>query len=68
MVLYRFFFLRDGRPINQMVRDFADDLDALDAAREFCQDHVVEVYREMEFVARVKQGDAPLNVKDSRSL
>ena len=46
MALYKFFQFRDGELLGSVKRDCIDDLDALDAARELCRDHVVEVYCE----------------------
>lgn len=67
MALYKLFLFRDGELVGEIQRHCGDDLDALDAARALCRDHVIEVYSELRFVARVKQGDKPLTVKDARS-
>ena len=68
MPLYRLLLIRDGEPVGSVARHFADDLDALDAARSLCGDQAVEIYREVDLVGRLKQGDALLTVKDLRSL
>ena len=68
MAVYRLFFIRDGEPVGQITRHCSDDLDALDAARQMSRDYTVEVYAETRLVARVKQGDAPLSLKDKHSL
>lgn len=67
VALYKLFLLRDGDWSARSKRHCADDLDALEAARALCRDHVVEVYADARLVARVKQGDEPLTVKDARS-
>ena len=67
MALYKLFLFRDGEVVGEVKRHCSDDLDALDAAREQCRDYVVEVYCELRLVARLKQGDEPLTVKDPRS-
>jgi len=67
MAMYRLFLIRDGEPMAQVLRDCADDLDAPELARTLCTKHVVEVYCYERLVARVKQGDEPLNVNDARS-
>jgi hypothetical protein len=68
MALYKLFLFRDGEVVGEVKRHCGDDLDALDAARALCRDHLVEVYSELRLVARVKQGDAALSVKDPYSL
>ena len=67
MALYDLFLFRDGEFVGAVQRQCAEDLDALNAARALCKDHLVEVYSEERFVARVKRGDEPLTVKDTRS-
>ena len=68
MALYKFFLFRDGEVVSQLERDCGDDLDALDAARSLSRNHVVEVYSELRFVARLKEHDAALNAMDLSSL
>ena len=68
MALYRLFLFRDGELVGEVKRHCADDLDALEAARALCDYHVVEVYCELRFIARVKQDDPPLRVRDWSSL
>lgn len=67
MALYKLFLFRDNELVGEIKRHCADDLDALDAARALCRDHMIEVYSELRFVARMKQHDEPLTVKDARS-
>ena len=57
MALYKFFLFRDGEVVGQVERHCGDDLDALDAARGLSRDHVIEVYSELRFVARLKEHD-----------
>jgi hypothetical protein len=64
MAVYKFFLLRDGKPLEMVNRDLADDLEALEEARSLCHDHVVEVYEDIHLVARVKQANEPLNASD----
>jgi hypothetical protein len=67
MALYKLSLLRDGELVKRVWHDLADDLHALELARTFCRDHVVEVYEGVRLVARVKKGDEPLNVTQSFS-
>jgi hypothetical protein len=67
MALYKIFLMRDGEPVEEIERDFAEDLDALEAARALARDHVVEVYSDIRLVTRVKQGDEAPTVTDARS-
>lgn len=45
-----------------------DDLDALAEAEKICQANTVEIWQGARCVARVKQGNAPLNESDRTSL
>ena len=67
MAAYCLLLFRDGELARKEKRHYADDLDALDAARLLSRDYAVEVYLDNNFVARVKLGDAPLDVGDLRS-
>jgi len=67
LAAYCLLLFRDGELTRKEERHFADDLDALDAARRLSQDYAVEVYLDNIFVARVKLGDAPLDVGDLQS-
>lgn len=60
MAHYTLSLIRDGEAIRQVNRECGDDLDALDAALLLCRDHVVEVYAESRFVARIEAGEEPL--------
>ncbi|MEI9932310.1 MAG: hypothetical protein WDM89_17660 [Rhizomicrobium sp.] len=66
---YKFYFLDDqGHIFRAQDHLLRDDLDALAAAKKLCNDHIVEVWQGAREVARVKQGDEPLNACDARSL
>jgi len=67
MAHYTLSLIRDGEAIRQVNRECGDDLDALDAALLLCRDHVVEVYAESRFVARIEAGEEPLPSKGARS-
>ena len=62
MAAYKLFLWRDGELVGEVKRHCADVLDALDAARGLCRDHMVEVYADARLVGRVKQGDKPLTL------
>jgi hypothetical protein len=62
--LYSLFRFRASELVDRLDREYADDLDALDAAQELCNEHTVEVYDANRFVARVKQGHELINVRD----
>ena len=64
MRLYSLFRFRSSELFDRLDREYADDLDALDAAQELCNEHTVEVYDANRFVARVKQGHELINVRD----
>ena len=66
MALYTLFLMQDGERVEQVTRDCADDLDALDAGVVLCRDHVVEVYAETRLVARINKGDKPFDTKGTR--
>ena len=68
MGMYILFFERDRKPAGRIVRNFVDDLDALDAARALAVDCAVEIYRDNAFVARVNLGDRVLDSRDRQSL
>jgi hypothetical protein len=64
MSLYSLFRFRASKLVDRLDREFADDLDALDAAQALCNEHTIEVYDANRFVARVKQGHELINVRD----
>ena len=64
MTAYKFFFFDVLRLVQELERSYADDLDALDAARTLSSDFAVEIYDAERFVARVNAGDEPLGVRD----
>ena len=64
MTAYKFFFFDVLRLVRELELSYADDLDALDAARTLSSDFAVEVYDAERFVARVNFGDQPLGVRD----
>ena len=64
MTAYKFFLFDVLRPVRELELSYADDLDALDAARTLSSDFAVEVYDAERFVARVNAGDEPLGVRD----
>ena len=64
MALYFLFRFHESELVDSLDREFADDLDALDGASALSNEHTIEVYHANRFVARVKQGDEPLHVKD----
>ena len=64
MTLYSLFRFHEYRLVDTLDHEFGDDLDALDAARNLSDEHTIEVYSASRFVARVKQGDEPIHVKD----
>ena len=64
MTAYKFFFFDVLRLVRELERPYADDLDALDAARTLSSNFAVEVYDAERFVARVNAGDEPLRVLD----
>lgn len=45
-----------------------DDLEALAEGERCCAIHPVEVWEGVRLVARLKQGNAPLNARDRTSL
>jgi hypothetical protein len=67
LALYRLMLFRDDELVGQVGLHCADDLDALDVARELSKDHAVEAYLEQRLVARVKYGDEPLNLRNRHS-
>ena len=67
MATYKFFLMRDGGPVNQLERECADDLGALEVARDLCAEHAVEVWREERLVARVQHKDEPPNGRDAHA-
>ena len=67
MAVYRLYLYRHGELAAKMNRHCADDMDALEAARGLCRDYSIEVYLEERLIARVKEGDEPLNVRDRHS-
>lgn len=60
----------DARGRIAQAHDFEcrDDLAALAEGEKECADHNVEIWQGSRLVARVKQGNAPLNTQDRRSL
>ena len=67
MPCYRFHFHFNGKVLYSAEHEFADDLEALDTARRLAREYEIEVLNGERFVARVKTGDQPLNVRDLRS-
>jgi hypothetical protein len=57
MPLYKLFLVREGEPVGHVNRHLPRDQDAMNAARSFCPDYVVEVYEDVRLVGRVKDGD-----------
>lgn len=69
MATYRFQWLEhDDRVSRSEDHSCPDDLEALEAAKRFADDHAIEVWDDGRFVALVKPGDAPLGLRDARSL
>jgi hypothetical protein len=64
MTAYRFFLFDVLQLVRELERPYADDLDALDAARDLSSGFTVEVYDAERFVARVNIGDEPMGVGD----
>lgn len=64
MTAYRFFFFDVFRLVRELQFSYADDLDALDAARRRCANFAIEVYDANRFVARVNVNDEPPGVGD----
>jgi len=67
VAVYKLFLLRDGDPVRKIQIECPDDLDALDAACALARDRTVEVHTGERFVARVKAGDEPPNLKDGQT-
>ncbi len=67
MASYRFRLLSHGRLMRTAIQDFADDLDALDRARELSAGFDVEVWEGTRRAARVKLHNAPLSIFDLTS-
>ena len=67
MPTYKMFLMRDGAPASQQERECRDDLDALEAARDLCAEHAVEVWQDNRLIARVKRNDEALTVLDAHS-
>ena len=61
MRLYRLFLFRDGEFICRVSRHCGDDLEAVGAARQICEEYTIEVYYDKRLVARVKRHDKSLN-------
>jgi hypothetical protein len=64
---YKLFLWRDGELTGSLTRDYADDLDAVDAAYDLSHNHAVEIFDGARHVAQVKQGSEPLPGNDSSS-
>jgi hypothetical protein len=64
MTLYSLVFYQSGQATGKQERVFADDLEALDAARGLCAKHTIDIYDQDRFEARVKQGDQLPNARD----
>lgn len=58
----------EGRVVSRRSLPLHDDLDALDEAVRHARSQAVEVWQGQRLVARVKPGNAPLDVNDNRSL
>ena len=68
MGLYIFIFhCDDDIAIERMEVPFEDDLDALEAAENLAAQCRIDVWHGERFVAQVKKGNEPLDVKDARS-
>jgi hypothetical protein len=61
MSLYRLFLFRQGEFICRVSRHCGDDLEAVGAARQICEEYTIEVYHDKRLVARVKRHDKSLN-------
>ncbi len=58
----------EGRVVSHHALLLQDDLDALDEAVRRSDSQAVEIWQGPRLVARVKPGNAPLDVRDPRSL
>ena len=67
LLTYTFGYLLDGETVHAAKHEFADDLDALDAAEQLAEEFEIEVWQNNRFVARVNKGRRSLNTKDARS-
>lgn len=66
---YRLYSLdRQGRIASAHDLNCRDDLAALAEGEKECVSHSVEIWQGSRLVARVKQGNEPLNAQDKRSL
>jgi hypothetical protein len=69
MATYRFMLLNaSGRVVDGDLQDCVDDLAALERARTLSRSHVIDIWQDARHIAKVKQGDAPLNANDTVSL
>ena len=65
MMLYEFKFVGDdGETISSVEQRFRDDLDALDEATKLVTKSDVQIWQGGLKIARVKKGNAALNVRD----
>lgn len=69
---YKLFLFRDGELSGSLVRECAEDQDALEIAYTVSRDHAVEIFDGERLVARLKQGsehetvDAPQSIAKQR--
>lgn len=64
MSLYRFLFFTEVGFLYETSHDYAEDLDALDAAKVVAKNFSIEIWTNGRRVARVKPDDAPADVRD----
>ena len=66
---YRLYCL-DGTQhiVSAMTLEARDDLAALEEAERRCGTQLIEVWQGVRYVARVKQGNVPLDASDRMSL
>jgi len=67
MASYRFHFLKRGQTVGSANREFANDLDAVDKARQLSKRFEIEIWLDDKWVARVNEHDEPLNTREQMS-
>ena len=65
MMRYEFKFVSDdGETISSVEQRFRDDLDALDEATKLVANSNVQIWQGGMKIARIKKGNAALNIRD----
>jgi len=58
----------DNYIVSHIEHAYTDDLSALEKAWTICKDYTIEIWQDKRRVARVKKGNAALDVSDLQSL